>query len=130
MHVSLLPPASRRLQSSFRESGTHGRRVHLHAARATHQVELKLDQLGRTIAVGFGANAEQAVAQSPFERAERLPFEAVHRVAGRMSLRDGAAAELPSGVVVVALRARHVELALPLLVERLSGGGIRLHGDW
>src|SRR5690606_17866783 len=46
------------------------------------------------------------------QRAERLPFQAVERIAGGMPLRQGDASELLAPVVVVALGAGEIELAL------------------
>src|SRR5207302_8208316 len=54
------------------------------------------------------------------QRAEALPFEPIDRIAGRVRLRHDAAGELLAPVVVVALRARHVDLPLALLEQRAA----------
>src|SRR6266850_5404515 len=89
-----------------------GRRLHRHPARAPHQVELEIDQLGRAVVIRLRADADETVAQAPLERAEALPFQPIERVPGRVRLRDDVARELPSPVGVVTLGAREVELAL------------------
>src|SRR5262249_49272366 len=66
------------------------------------------------------ADAEDAVAQAPLERAQVLPLEAVDLVARRVGLRDQAAGEVLAPVVVVALRARQVELTLAPVEGLLS----------
>src|SRR5947208_13959352 len=104
-----------------------GRRVHRHAARAPNQVELEIDELLGTIVVRRRADADETIAQPTLERAEALPLEAVERVPGRMRLRNDVARELPSPVVVVALRAREVELALAPVERRAAGGEERPH---
>src|SRR5262249_29173151 len=71
----------------------------------------------RVVRIGLGTDAEQAVAQAAFERTQRLPFEAIDRIAGGMRLRDGDARELLAGIVVVADGAREIELTLPKLKE-------------
>ena len=75
---------------------------------------------------------------------ETLPFQTVDRIAGRVRLRHGVAGEVFAPVVVVALRARQVELALalvecraalieeglePRIVVRRDRFAARLHGD-
>ena len=57
--------------------------------RARHiRNSLERDVFGRAVGIGLGAHADQAVAQPPLQRAERLPFQPVERIAGRMRLRD------------------------------------------
>src|SRR5438309_1346095 len=51
-----------------------GRRVHRHAARAPHQVELEIDELGGAVVVRLRADADETVAQPTLQRAEALPL--------------------------------------------------------
>src|SRR6476646_334128 len=83
-------------------SGPYARSVEGHALGAVHQIDLERHVFGRVIGIGFGANADQAVAQPALQRAQRLPCEAIDRIAGGMRLRNGDAGELLAGVVVVA----------------------------
>src|SRR4029077_16154305 len=68
---------------------------------------------------GLGAHPDHAVAQPPLQRPEALPFEAIDRVAGRVSLRDHRAGEPLAPVVVVTLAARQVQLTFAA-VEQLA----------
>src|SRR5262249_60518930 len=70
------------------------------------------------VRIGRGAHAARAVPQAALHRAEALPFESVDRVSGRMRLRHDIAGQLLAPVVVMALRARHVDLTLALLEQR------------
>ena len=59
---------------------------------------------------------DHAVAQPPLQRAERLPFQPVDRIAGRMRLRDRVpASSCPS--CRRGIGAGEIELALPLLEQ-------------
>ena len=68
-------------------------RLHRHAAGARHQERLQRHGFVGAGRIGLGAHADHAVAQAPRQRAERLPFEAIDRIAGRMRLRDQGAGE-------------------------------------
>src|SRR5262249_11677612 len=92
--------------------GPHARRLDGHAAGALQQEKLGRDVFGRAEFERLGPHADDAVAQAALQRAEALPFEPVDRVAGRMRLRHDVAGKLLAPVVVVALGARHVDLAL------------------
>src|SRR6185503_11519976 len=59
------------------------------------------------------AHAREAIAQAALQRAERLPLQAIDRIARRMGLRDDAARQVLAGIVVVALLAGEVDLPLP-----------------
>src|SRR5688572_21737868 len=96
----------------FRSSRAHRRRFKLHAARAPHEIELELDQLGSAMRILLCPHAGEAVAKAPRERAHGLPFQAVDRIAGGMRLRDRVAGELFPPVVVMALGAGEIELSL------------------
>ena len=93
-----------------------------HAGRAAGQVQLQRQPLFGTGREGFGAHAHQAAAQSARQRAQRLPFQPVAGVARGVGLRDGGAAQLAAGVLVVALRAGQVELAHALGPQALAQG--------
>ena len=98
----------------YAASRSYGGRFDRQAAPAPREVGLELGK--QRVAVGrhLGMDAREAGAQPPLERPERLPLEPVERVAGRMRLRDHAAGEMPAPILIVALRAGHVELALAL----------------
>jgi hypothetical protein len=70
-----------------------------------------------TVIVSLRANTADAAAQAPLQRAQRLPFEPVERITGRMRLRDCGARELPVPIVVMAVGAGQIELTLPLHEE-------------
>src|SRR5436190_9526372 len=101
----------------MRPSWTHRRRVDGEAARAHHQPALKREIFPRLVRPRLGPQADHAIAQPALERAQRLPFQAIDRIARRMALRDRRAGELPAGVVVMAIGAGEVQLTLPALVE-------------
>src|SRR5512132_1508036 len=122
MAIVIESPSAR----SYRESRPYGRGVDEHAARAPHEVELEVHQRGVAVLVRLRPHADQAVAQTPLQRAERLPLEAIERIAGRMRLRDDAAGQPAAPVVVVAVAAGQVELALAPLPERAAGVEERL----
>src|SRR4029079_17689968 len=105
-------------------SGPDRGRFQLHPARARHEVELQLDELGRAERIVFREHVGEAAAEAALQRAHALPLEAIDRIAGRVPLRDDAAAELPARIVVVAVRAAEVELALPFQEEGPARGGI------
>src|SRR5262249_58422761 len=86
-----------------------------------HQVKLEVYILGRTQSIGLDPHPDDAVAQPPLQRAERLPFQAIERIAGRMRLRDRRAGELFLPVVVVTLRAGEIELAPAAMEDRPAG---------
>src|SRR2546425_10035322 len=75
----------------------------------------------RARGIGDRAHSEQAVAQSPLQRSERLPFEAIERISGWVALRDRGAGELLAPVVVVALRTGEIELPLALGEQLVAG---------
>src|SRR5439155_1549411 len=68
---------------------------------------------------GLGAHPDHAAAQAPLQRAEALPFEAIDRVARRVSLRDHRAGEPFAPIVIVTLTARQVQLTFAA-VEQLA----------
>ena len=110
-----------------------GRGFDRETAGAPSEKEFEIDDFRRVVRVGFGAHADQAIAQPPPQRAQALPFEAVERIAGRMRLRDRRAAQTLAPIVVMALRAGQVQLALAAL-ENLPPGiderpGLRIVGD-
>src|SRR5690606_17368884 len=98
-------------------SWPHPWRLDGKAFGARHQVKLEIDEFGRAEAERLRPYADHAVAQPPLQRADRLPFRAVDRIAGRMRLRDGAAAKALAPVVVVARGAGEVELPHPPLEQ-------------
>src|SRR6185503_8720280 len=98
------------LLQSKQASRANRRRLELHPACAPHQVELELDELLRSVRVGLGAHADVTVAQPPLQRTHPLPLEPVDRIPGRVRLRDCVAGELDSETIVVALRARKIQL--------------------
>jgi len=93
----------------------HGRGLDCETAGAPSEKEFELVHFRRAIVEGLCAHAEKAIAQAPLQRAETLPFETVDRIAIRMPLWDRCTGELLAPIVVMALRAREVELALPPL---------------
>src|SRR5262245_53857104 len=108
-------------------SGPDGGPVHQHPARPPHQEELEVDQLGRAELIRLGANPDEAIPETPLERAYALPLEAIERVPGRVSLRDHVARELLSPVIVVTLGACEIQLALAAIPRRAPGSDERLH---
>src|SRR4029077_7370473 len=66
-----------------------------------------------------GAHPDHAAAQAPLQRPEALPFEAVHRIAGRMALRDHRAGKALAPIVIATLAARQVQLTFAA-VEQLA----------
>lgn len=68
------------------------RRFNQHAFGAYRQVQFQFHQFLRAVGKWFGAHAAHAVAQAALQRAKRLPFQPVHRVAGGVRLGDLAAA--------------------------------------
>src|SRR3954469_3729576 len=100
--------------SSQCRSGPHRWRLHRHFSRARHQIELELDEFRRAVVVSLGAYAADATAQAPLQRAERLPFEPVKRIAGRVALRNRRTGKALVPVVVMAIRAGKIKLALAL----------------
>src|SRR4051794_20460976 len=99
----------------------HRRCLDWHAAGAPHQVELEIDVVIRTRWRNHRAHAGKAAAQASLERPDALPFEPVDRIAARMRLRDRRAGETLAPIVVVTMRTREVELALPAK-ERIATG--------
>src|SRR5258708_243383 len=98
------------------------RRLDRHAVGARHQVKFELDQFRRAVIKSLGAEAGHAAAQPALQRAERLPFQPVDRIAGRLSLRDRRSCKMLVPIVVVAIRASQIELALPLHEQLTSFG--------
>src|SRR5712675_2292123 len=82
-----------------RESRPHRRGLHLHPARTPHQIEFEIDIFRRTERIGLGAHPDDAVAQPSLQRSERLPFQPIERIAGRMPLRHRRSGELLAPVV-------------------------------
>src|SRR5215212_1325642 len=107
-------------------SGAHRWRLKRHSPRARHQIQFEFDKLRRTVRVGLRANAADAGTQAPLQRAERLPFQAVKRISGRVPLGDGRAREALVPVVVMAIGASQIELALSLHEQLASFGDKRL----
>ena len=90
--------------------------------RARHiKVKLEVDKFRRAQGIRLGAHANEAVAQPPLQRAERLPFQTIERISIGMALRYRRAGELLPPVVVVTLRAGEIDLSLPL-VEHIATG--------
>src|SRR6516165_10388526 len=94
-----------------RASRPHRRRLHGHAPGAGHEIKLEFDQLGRAEIVSLRAHAGDAAAQAPLERSERLPFQAVLGIAGRLALRDRRSGEMLVPMVVMTIGAGEIELA-------------------
>src|SRR5438876_9138788 len=92
----------------------HRRCLDRHAAGAPHQIKFEIDVFGRAQGIEDRAHSKQAVAQPPLQRSERLPFEAIERISGRVALRDRGAGERLAPIVVVALRTGEIELPLAL----------------
>src|SRR5215211_966923 len=99
----------------------HRRRFHCQSAGAPHEIELERDILRCPVGVRFGAHPDHAVAQAALQRAERLSFQAVERIAGRMTLRDRIAGQALAPIVIVALTAGETELALAAIKQRTAG---------
>src|SRR6185295_7423088 len=97
------------------------RRLQRHPARTPHQKEFEVDVFRCAEGVGLGAHPDQAIAQPSLQRAQRLPFQPIEWIAGRLALGNRRAGELLAPVIVVALRAGEVELSLPL-VEHVAAG--------
>src|SRR5258706_16124405 len=73
--------------------------------------------MGPAVRIGVAPAAASESARAPRSGACPLPLEPIDRIARGMRLRDRAAGEALSPVVVVALRAGEIELTLPA-VER------------
>src|SRR5262245_6680961 len=115
-----MPRKRRRFTSAYRTrvpSRPHGRALHWHAPRAPHEECLQCQELRRAVTIAFRPHADHAIAQPPLQRSQRLPFEPIEGIAGRMSLRHGDAGKLAAPVVAVAVRAGKVELPLTALKE-------------
>src|SRR5262249_35141274 len=93
---------------------------------AGHEIELELDQLRRTEIIGLRPYTCHAGAQAALQRAERLPFQPIKRIAGGVSLRDRRSRQPLVPDLLMAIVAGEVELALPLGVERAAFGDERL----
>src|SRR6516164_1946180 len=106
---------------SGKTSRPHGRSLDLHSAGTPHQIKLEIDIFRRAVCKSLGAHADQAVAQPPLQRSQRLPFQPVERIAVGMSLRNRRARELSSPIIVVAGGAGEIELALAELKQLLAG---------
>src|SRR5262249_7934962 len=70
----------------------------------------------------LGSHADDAVSQAALQRAQRLPFQAIDRIAGRMALRNGGAGELLLGIVIMAVGAAEIELTLAPPVDVCTFG--------
>src|SRR3954463_11108482 len=83
----IIRPALRAMTqgASMRPSRTHAWPIHRHAAGALHQPALERQVLDRIVGPRPGPHADPAVAQPALERAQRLPFQAIDRIAGRMA---------------------------------------------
>src|SRR5207244_3756824 len=79
--------------------------------------ELELDQFRRAEIIGLRPYACHAGPQAALQRAERLPFQPIKRIAGGVSLRDRRSRQPLVPDLLVAVAAGEVELALPLGVE-------------
>src|SRR5260370_15423957 len=106
-------------------SRPYRRRLDRHTVGARHQVKFELDQFRRAVIKSLGADAGHAAAQPALQRAERLPFQPVDRIAGRLSLRDRRSCKMLVPIVGVAIRASQIELALPLHEQLTSFGDER-----
>ena len=98
-------------------SRPHRRRLHRQAARPLPQVKLQVDEFRRAEGERLGPHPNHAVAQAPLQRTNRLPFQPIERISGRVRLRDDAAAEALALIVIVVGGAGQVELADPALEE-------------
>src|SRR5258708_28912887 len=106
-------------------SPPYRRRLDRHAVGARHQVKLEFDQFRRAVIKSPGADAGHAAAQAALQRTNRLPFQPVDRIAGRLSLRDRRSCKMLVPIVVVAIRASQIDLALPLHEQLTSFGDER-----
>ena len=93
------------------------RRLEFQALGALHEVELQRDIFRCIERPGFGADSDQAVAQPSLQRTQRLPFQPIDRIAGRMRLGNDDARQLLAGIVVVADGAGEIELALAAAID-------------
>jgi hypothetical protein len=91
-------------------SRPHGRRLDCQATRPFHEIEFQVDEFGRAEGEGLGSHPDHAVAQTPLQRSDRLPLQPIERIAGRMRLRNDAAAKPLAPVFVMAGRAGEIEL--------------------
>ena len=67
---------------------TNRRRLDGETAGAPHEIQFEVDLLSRAIGIGLGAHPNHAVAQSPLQRSQILPFQPVERIARGMRLRQ------------------------------------------
>src|SRR6516164_4417739 len=118
-----MPPPTR--------SRAHRRRLYRHSAGPLHEIELERDSFRGAVFVWFGADTCHAVAQAPLLRTQGLPFETINRIAGRVAMRDHAAGEPLTPIVVVALAAREVQLTFAAMKQLIAqvGGGSQLCVD-
>src|SRR5882724_1765138 len=93
-------------------SRANRRRLDRHVFRARHQIKLEFDKFRRAVVESLGAHADHAIAQAALQRSERLPLEAIERIAGWVGLRDRRSGQMFVPIVVMAIRATEIELAL------------------
>ena len=94
-------------------AGAYCRRLDRQPGPPDLEEGFELDPFGRIGRPGLGTHAGHAVAQAALQRTECLPFQAVQRVAVRMTLRDRGAAQASAPARIVAVGAGQVELAHP-----------------
>ena len=93
-----------------------------HARGAYRQPGLQCQVLRGIDPKRLGPHAHHAAAQPALQAAQALPFQPVAGVAGGVRLGDAGATQALAGMLVVALGAGQVELAQPLLPQRLALG--------
>lgn len=76
-----------------KSSGPYARRFEAHPSGAFRQISLKVDPLTCGVRIRLRAHGRHSVAQTSLQAAERLPFETVDGIAGRMRLRNRVTAE-------------------------------------
>src|SRR5258706_3824404 len=84
---------------------TNARRFDGQPLRTPREIELQIEQFLRSRRRLFGPYPDLACAQSPMERAHRLPLEPVRRIAAALALADRLGPQHAAGNALLALRA-------------------------
>src|SRR3954452_1493775 len=85
--------------------------------RAPSEIKLEIDEVLGTGFGRLGANPEEARADSPLQRAQLLPLQAVRGKSRAMALADRLRVEALAPVLLVTVSARKIHLAVSLLVK-------------
>src|SRR5262245_56221107 len=119
---SVEPGASKRygVQLTAPTSRAYRRGLDFQPICAPRHVEFELNELDCTVRICLRAHSDQAITEAPLQGPKLLPLQPIHRVSGRLRLRNNVSSHALPPVIIVTLRAGNIELSLASFKKRAT----------